>query len=155
MTIFATKKRLTNDLKKPSVICTAKSMSRPTVRTSDLEKNLLAQPRCRGQFSANTFFKLFLLSSSRCPGSSSQTPANAVPNLVVSVCETGWFRPAQIETYKVKRIDNWMQPYLLHCLSLVLKILLPERTARTCASICFQDDSFAQPYLITAGDTVL
>lgn len=35
-------------------------MSRPTVHTSDTEKKLLAQPRCRDQFSPNTFFKLFL-----------------------------------------------------------------------------------------------
>lgn len=152
---YLLQKKLTDDLKKPSVACAAKSTSRTTVHTSDVEKKLLAQPRCRDQFSPNTFFKLFLFSSSGCPSSSSQTPPNTVPNSVVSVCKTRWFRPAQIETYKVKCTGNWVQPYHLCCLSLVLKILLPERTPRTCASICFQDNSFVQPYLITAGDTVL
>lgn len=71
-------------------------MSRSTVHTSDTEKKLLAQPRCRDQFSPNTSFKLLLLSSSGRPSSSSQTPPNTVPNSVVSVCKTGWFRPAQM-----------------------------------------------------------
>lgn len=40
-------------------------------------------------------------------------------------------------------------------LSFVLQSLLPKRTARTCASIHFQEDNFVQPYLITTGDTVM